>query len=186
MLVSGESTTHDRSFTIVRDWQSLAEADADAIVELWLREGALTEESRARERLAQVVSHARDADGAIVGVCTAYADVLPQTGQSMYHYRSFVAAAWRSSLVVRSLILDAVRCLEAYAADNGYPCIGIVVELENPRFRDVLADAPVWRASGVRLIYVGKSARGLDLRLQYFRGASLRRPRPASEATIAG
>ncbi len=176
----------DRSFTIVRDWQCLAQDDADAIVELWLREGALTDRARARDRLPQVVSHARDATGAIVGVCTAYADILPQTGQPMYHYRSFVAAAWRSSLVVRSLILDAVRCLEAYAAENDYPCVGIVVELENPRFRDALADAPVWRASGIRLVYVGRSARGLDLRLQYFRGASLRRVRSTPETTIAG
>ncbi|WP_440222724.1 hypothetical protein ACQQ2N_16825 [Dokdonella sp. MW10] len=185
MLVPGESTGEERSFSVVRDWQCLADADGEAIVQLWLREGALGDEPRARERLGQVVAHARDADGAVVGVCTVYADTLAQTGQPMYHYRSFVAEAWRSSLVVRALIIEAVRCLEDYAVANDYPCVGIVVELENPRFRHALADVPVWRGPGVRLVYVGRSARGLDVRLQYFRGASLRRRAVPADPVIS-
>ncbi|MFI4969392.1 MAG: hypothetical protein ACHP7D_04245, partial [Lysobacterales bacterium] len=56
---------------------------------------------------------------------------------------------------------------------NGYPCIGILLELENTRFRDKGRMAAWWSP---RFVYIGRSTRGLDLRVHYFRGARLKPP----------
>jgi len=48
----------------------------------------------------------------------------------------------------------------------------VVLELENTRFGETLR-TPVWPSTG--FVYAGKSGRGLDLRLRYFRGAKLKK-----------
>lgn len=153
----------------------MPEADAEAIKAFWLREGALTDVAQVTDRLSQVILHVRDKDGSIAAVCTAYPAILPQTGQPMYHYRCFVGSAWRSSHLMRWMTREAIRRLEDYARLHDYPCVGIAMELENPRFRDALATAPIWHARGVQLVFIGKTVRGLDLRILYFRGAHLKR-----------
>lgn len=163
------------SFNVVTDWQVMQAHDADRIVEFWLREGALPSEGLARSRLPEVVLHALDDQGEIAGIATAYGAVLNLVGQPMYHFRCFVGKAWRASGLLRVMLRSATNTLEAHAAGHDFPCVGIALELENPRFRKALADIPVWHAKGVRFAYVGQSARGLDVRVHYFRGAKLKR-----------
>jgi len=101
--------------------------------------------------------------------------VLPRIGQPMYYYRCLIGRAWRQSLLVLVMIRRAVFLLEDFAVAAGYPCIGVVIELENDRFNRTL-DAPVWPNPERRgFVYIGKSRHGLDLRVFYFRGARLKR-----------
>jgi hypothetical protein len=104
--------------------------------------------------------------------------VLPRLGQPMYYYRCFVGRAWRTRGVARTLLRHAQKVLETYARENDYPCIGMLLELENEGFSDTLRRAH-W--TGLGFSYIGVSPRGLDLRVWYFRGARLKTPEQVAE-----
>jgi hypothetical protein len=74
---------------------------------------------------------------------------------------------------VRPLLRHIRKVLEHYAREHDYPCIGILLELENEGFADTLRWAH-W--PGVDFSYIGVSPRGPDLRICYFRGARLKTP----------
>jgi hypothetical protein len=84
-----------------------------------------------------------------------------------------VGKAWRSSKLVRPLLRHTQKVLEKHARAHDYPCIGILLELENEGFADTLRWA---RWPGVDFSYIGVSPRGLELRVWYFRGALLKTP----------
>ncbi|HET6545575.1 MAG TPA: hypothetical protein VFG55_02385 [Rhodanobacteraceae bacterium] len=167
----------DARFTLVTDWQVLDPVDGAAIGEFWKRENAIADDAQAAKRLTEVVAHARTADGTVAAVCTAVAVTLPRFGQPMYYYRCFVGRAWRSTRLVFSMLRCAQSALEAYARERDFPCIGMLIELENARFGTTLR-TPLWPNSG--FVYVGRSGRGFDLRAYYFRGARLK-PTPAAK-----
>ncbi len=166
--------TEPRTFSFVTHWQvPSVENDAD-VAAFWQREGALGADIKTDERLRQVVLHARTADGEIAGVCTAVPVTLPRLGQPMYYYRCFIGQRWRKSRLVFKILLRAFDLLQDFAQSQNYPCIGMLLELENPRFGETL-DAPVWKST--QFVYIGKSQRDLDLRVRYFDGARLKRVR---------
>lgn len=170
------STAHPASaqaFRYVVGWPAVATDDAEAIGAFWRREGALDDDARIAERLRQVVMHARTAEGEVAGVCTAVAVTPPRLGQPMYYWRTFVGRQWRGTPLVMSLLKRSCACLETYAQANGYPCIGVLLELENERFSERGRAAAWWNP---RFTYIGRSERGLDLRVLYFRGARLKAP----------
>lgn len=161
------------AFQYVVDWQAMQPADAEAIRAFWRSERALTDEAQMAERLQQVVLHAVDAAGHVAGICTAVPAMPQPLGQPMYFWRCFVGARWRSTPLVMSLLKRSCALLESYAIANDYPCIGVLLELENARFRDKGRTAAWWNP---RFTYIGRSARGLDLRVHYFKGARLKAP----------
>lgn len=154
----------------VADWQSLEPANSDAIGEFWRREGAFTDASQVSARLPQVVMHACDGDD-IAAVCTAVPMTPPAFGQPVYYYRSFVGKKWRTTMLIEKLLKRAQVVLENYARERGFPCIGILLELENARFKE-RGRMPVWPHTG--FVYVGKSGRGLESRVAFFKGAQLK------------
>jgi hypothetical protein len=157
-------------FTFVADWQALEPAEGEAIAAFWRSENAMQDETQMKTRLPQVVMHARDGDE-VAAVCTAMAVIPPQFGQPVYYYRSFVGKAWRTTTLIEQLLRRAVKLLEDYAAAHDFPCIGILLELEGARFADK-GRMPVWPRTG--FIYIGKSGRGLESRVHYFKGARLK------------
>ena len=166
------------SYQTITDWQRLDAATGDAIRAFWLREQANVAGDEATRRLAEVVAHVVDEQGRLAAVATATPKVLPRLGQPLYYYRCFVGKAWRASKLVRPLLRHAQKILEAYARKHDYPCIGILLELENEGFADTLRWAH-W--PGVGFSYIGISPRGLDLRVWYFRGARLKTPTEVAE-----
>jgi hypothetical protein len=157
-------------FTFVADWQALDPAEGEAIAAFWRSENALNDDAQMKARLPQVVMHARDGDN-VAAVCTAIAMTPPQLGQPVYYYRSFVGKAWRTTTLIEQLLRRAVKLLEDYSATHGFPCIGILLELEGARFADK-GRMPIWPRTG--FVYIGKSGRGLESRVRYFKGARLR------------
>lgn len=166
------------SYQTITDWQRLDAETGDAIRAFWLREQANVAGDEATRRLAEVVAHVVDEQGRLAAVATATPKVLPRLGQPLYYYRCFVGKAWRASKLVRPLLRHTQKILEAYAREHDYPCIGILLELENEGFADTLRWAH-W--SGVGFSYIGISPRGLDLRVWYFRGARLKTPTEVAE-----
>ena len=159
-------------FTLVKHWQEPGENDT-AVLAFWKREGALSGDVKAEERLRQVVLHAQTPEGEVAGVCTVVSMTLPRLGQPMYYYRCFIGKQWRKTRLVNTLLVGAFDTLENYACSNDYPCIGMMLELENARFGETLQRA-VWPPP-TKFIYIGKSQRNLDLRIRYFRGARLKK-----------
>jgi len=160
-------------FQFVLHWPNGTPKDGMAVLEFWRREKALVDEVQAQERLREVVLHATDANGEVAAVCTAVTITLPRLAQPMYYYRCFVGRGWRKTRLVFTLLARAFDALEAHARTHAYPCIGVLLELENERFGTMLR-APVW--PGIGFVYAGRSARGLELRVRYFRGARLKQP----------
>jgi hypothetical protein len=159
-------------FRFIPHWKLDHAEDDDAILAFWRAEGALPDEAHARERLKQIVLHARDAIGAVAGVCTVVPMTHPRMGQPLYYYRCFIGKRWRKTRLVFTLLIRAFALLEEYARANTYPCIGVMLELENARFGKTLR-APVWPSTG--FAYVGISPRNLELRVRYFHGARLKK-----------
>ena len=161
------------SYRTITDWQRLDAATGEAIRAFWIREQANVAGSEATRRLAEVVAHIVDENGELAAVATVATKVLPRLAQPMYYYRCFVGKAWRTQRLARPLMRHTQKVLEAYARENDYPCIGILLELENDGFTDTLRRAH-W--TGLGFSYIGISPRGLDLRVCYFRGARLKTP----------
>jgi len=159
-------------FQFIPHWNLNHVDDDDAILAFWKSEGALPGEAQAKERLKQIVLHARDASGAVAGVCTVVPMTHPRMGQPLYYYRCFIGKQWRKTRLVFTLLIRAFDLLEEHARANAYPCIGVVLELENARFGKTLR-APVWLSTG--FVYIGISPRNLELRVRYFRGARLKK-----------
>ena len=157
----------------VTDWRALDAKTADAICEFWTREQANVEGEIAQHRVQQVVAHVLDERGDIAAVSTAMPKILPRLGQPMYYYRCFVGKQWRDGHLVRPLLRHTQRVLEDYAREHDFPCIGMLLELENEGFAATLRWA-YWPGTG--FAYIGRSPRGLDLRVWYFRGARLKTP----------
>lgn len=164
-------TAASPSFTFVEHWQKGDTANGDAVLQFWEREGALATDARPQERLCQVVLDARDADGRVAGVSTAVPITLPRLGQPTYYFRCFIGKNWRKSRLVLHLLQRTCDVLEDFARQHGFPCIGVVLELENTRFGEAMQRA-WWPNTG--FVFIGKSQRGLDLRVKYFRGAKLK------------
>jgi hypothetical protein len=173
LLLFDSATMSDnaRATHIVTDWQSLTPDTGAAIAAFWQREQAIGDDAAAGKRLPEVVAHAMTDAGDIAAVCTAVAMTLPRIGEPMYYYRCFVGKAWRGSRLAFTLLRHTQHVLEAHAIAHGFPCIGIVMEMENTRFSEALR-RPVW--PGLGFVYAGKSGRDLDLRVWYFDGARLK------------
>lgn len=137
----------------------------------WHRENAIQNPDGAARRLTQVVLYACAASGEVAGVATAIPMLPPRFGQPMYYLRAFVGRAWRTTPLVRSLTIRSCSVLEGYARERGFPCIGVLLELENTHFYKTLRK-PVWW--NPRFYYVGKSERGLEVRAFYFKDARLK------------
>jgi len=161
------------TYRTITDWQRLDPKDGDAIRAFWSREQANVDGEEATRRLSQVVAHVLDEDGQIAAVATAVPKVIPRLGQPMYYYRCFVGQTWRSGRLVRPLLRHTQQVLDSYAREHGFPCIGVLLELENAGFTGSLQWAH-WKTTSFS--YIGKSPRGLDLRVWYFPGARLKTP----------
>ncbi|NBD95974.1 MAG: hypothetical protein GVY11_05810 [Gammaproteobacteria bacterium] len=171
------------SFTFHRGWSELTETDAEAVVAFWRREGALPRDQDPRRRVGQVVMFARDADGKVAGVSTAVPQWPERLAQPVYYYRSFIAPAWRHTQLVYRLLRKSVRLLEDDARAHDWPCIGVLLELENRRFGEA-GRMPVWPK--IDFVYIGQSPRGLECRVHWFRDAGLKEPGRAMQQAGPG
>lgn len=171
MTATNTPADHRSRFALTRAWPQIAPDDAQDLLTFWAQHGAIPHPDEARARLAQAVLLARDEEGKIAGVCTSYPMTPPQLGQPMYFWRAFIAPQWRATRLIGTLLSRSCDVLGDYSRDNGFPCIGILLELENERFRDAGRKAE-WVHP--RFTYIGKSPRGLDARAHYFRGAKLK------------
>lgn len=158
-------------FQYLVDWQALDGDAAESIRAFWLREHANVEGAEAERRVQQTIVRVLNTDGELVAVSTAEPKTIPRLWQPMYYYRCFVGEAWRDRKLARPLLRHSFDALETWAREHHFPCIGMLLELENTGFARTLQRA---RWADVDFSFIGRSRRGLDLRVRYFRGAKLK------------
>lgn len=152
-------------------WQRLQPDEADAIIAFWQREHANVEGAEAQRRVHETVVRVLGPDGGLRALSTVEPRTIPRLGQPMYYYRCFVGAASRDGKLVRPLLRASFDLLERWARARDFPCIGVLLELENAGFAKTLQRA-YWPST--QFAYIGRSVHGLDLRVRYFRGAHLK------------
>jgi hypothetical protein len=161
----------DGSIEIVRG--RLTDARAEQILGFWSREGAL-EGAAARERLADVVCVLLDPDGEVAGVNSVYRADLSLIGdRPFWVYRSFLPAAAAGASA--EMIQAAFVALEAEFAPTAGAPIGLCVLVNDPA---EIAEHPYAEWLWPWLVYAGWLEDGSQVRIRYFAGARVSRPRP--------
>ncbi len=152
-------------------WNNTSLENQESIIEFWKSLNALPRETEPEDRIRQVVFLIKDTTSKIVGICTAYPSPVESLGFSMYYFRCLVHPDHRQNRLATELLLRTRIFLNEVTNPN-YPsaCKGVIVESENTIINQT-RDEVIWPKSG--MIYVGKSKRGLPIRIGYFDGARI-------------
>jgi hypothetical protein len=168
-------TTLDRRYRI----DLLAEqdaVDADAVIDLWSREGAVPPEE-ANRRVHEVLLVATQDDRRPVAVSTAYLQRNAQLRMDLWYVRSFVAEAHRMTRLGWALGLIARDHLQRrFVGGQDLRGQGALFEVENTGLMTRFGEA-VWLPQD--FTFIGENARGDHVRVHYFPGATVPGP-PAS------
>jgi hypothetical protein len=161
------------AFDIIPVWKQATPELKEELVSMWQRNQAMRDPAAAATRAEQAVCVGRDGNGALCGVGTAVLRVLPRLRQPMYYYRQFFTVEVRGQKQTRPFFEAARETLQAYNAGLAAPeSIGLLLELENPQLA-----ARYNMAQGLQTTFIGYSPRGLQLRVSYFEGATLLKPK---------
>lgn len=143
------------------------EAGAE-LVRFWSEHGAL-EGAAARQRLADVVCVLRDAEGAVAGANSVYADRVELVGGNRFWiYRSFIRPDLRASAAT-AMIASAHATLEEEFTATGEGPIGVCVPVGAGE--EGLPQEAAWPDSP--FIYGGRAKVGARLYLGYFDRATI-------------
>lgn len=154
-------------------WKNVPDAVREEAIDFWLSEGAIKDREQARLRADHLLVIARDGEGRIAAVSTAYKDVLHRFGFTLFSFQMFVAKKKRHPGSARKLVSRAWHELNSrFQSGEDRDCLGMIIEVANEKAMRVL-DEPVWNAGGAGFVYVGKSARGFHLRIAYFDNARI-------------
>ncbi|CAH0991320.1 hypothetical protein SIN8267_01423 [Sinobacterium norvegicum] len=146
---------------------------AEELIDFWLSTNALPDRETAVARLSQVVAVARH-QGHVGSVMSGYVGKHELIGQPLFHLRSFTDKRYRRTGLGLSLLMAVKQRFEQlFDNDNATMAIGLCLSLEGSE----LLSAPalrqgVWQRSG--FVFVGRNSRGLEQRVYYFKGATLR------------
>lgn len=156
-------------FDIVPVWKQVTPELKSELLDLWQRNNTLQNPALAAARAEQAVCIARDEQGSVIAVGTTVLRVLPRLRQPMYYYRQFFAKELRGRAKAVPFFQAAKDILEAYNATLPAPeSLGVLLELENPQLA-----ARYNTAQGELTTFIGYSLRGLQLRVSYFKDATL-------------
>lgn len=140
-------------------------------VKLWLDEDVLAQAESQRRTSELLLVALSDADDAVVGVCTTYLQVQPNLRMPLWHFRTYVSAAFRENDIGFHLLIGArdFHCGQ-YVSGVDTRGAGLYMEVENPILQKYRNEA-VWQRSG--MVFVGYGQRGQHCRVHYFPGARL-------------
>jgi hypothetical protein len=139
---------------------------SEELVSFWADNGAL-EADAARRRLPEVLCVLRSASGGLVGVNSAYEDVVGLLGgRRFWIYRSFLLPEARGAW--EAMARAAYEALAAGFDPEGRGPIGLCAPIAD---RELLERRPEAEWQDPRLLYAGYMDDGRQLRVAYFEGA---------------
>lgn len=128
---------------------------AREVLDFW-RQGRLVPAEEALRRVPEVLCVARDAQGELVGLNSAYRAVDPGTLRVYYYYRTFIRDADRGVVGLPTIMLRfAETCLRERASIDGVS--GMRLVMENPKLMHPAIDKRLRKAG---FESVGQDARG--------------------------
>jgi hypothetical protein len=166
----------------VRDWNMLHDpsyridvfadqdvVDADAVIDLWTREGAVSP-GEARRRVHEVLLVATHGGREPVAVATAYLGRNTQLRMDLWYFRTFVAPEHQTGRIGSVLFVVTRDVLQQrFMCGHDRRGSGIAVEVEHEGLKQ-RRDESVWFPSGAT--FIGENARGDHVRVHYFPGAT--------------
>ncbi|UXX78431.1 hypothetical protein N7E81_13800 [Reichenbachiella carrageenanivorans] len=139
------------------------------IIGFWTALGALPKSAKAEERVEQVVFVIMDKQKQVVGVSTVYSALVPTLGFHMLHFRCLIHPEHRQNNLAKDIVLKTWTHFNEQAnSSDSEVNKGIIMEVENPVINKNKPEA-VW--TDTQMVYIGKSSRGLPIRVRYFDGA---------------
>ena len=145
--------------------------DADAVVDLWVRENAMTADE-ARRRVSEVLVVATHGDSPEpVGVTTVYLGHSEQLGLNVWYLREYVSADHRFTRAGWALLLAARAELDRrYVSGEDTRAAGVVMEVENRALMHRL-DYAQWHP--VDFTFIGETDTGAHVRVHFFPGVTV-------------
>lgn len=167
---------------IIPVWKQVTPEVKAELLAMWSRNQAMADPALAAARADQAVCIGRDEQGVLCGVGTAVVRVLPRLRQPMYYYRQFFTQETRGQKQTVPFFNGAKQVLEEYNAGLAQPeSLGLLLELENPQLA-----ARYNMAQGFMTTFIGYSPRGFQLRVSYFKDATLLAPAVLARRPVAG
>lgn len=167
---------------IIPVWKQVTPEVKAELLAMWSRNQAMADPALAAARADQAVCIGRDEQGVLCGVGTAVVRVLPRLRQPMYYYRQFFTQETRGQKQTVPFFNGAKQVLEEYNAGLAQPeSLGLLLELENPQLA-----ARYNMAQGFTTTFIGYSPRGFQLRVSYFKDATLLAPAVLARRPVAG
>lgn len=125
------------------------------IINLWLKSLVLTIDI-AVKRVEEVVCVIKQTStNKIVGVSTAYIDMLPVNGHKYFFYRMFIDKSHRGKTIPHKQPWIAATTVATLKENSiGTDVKGVVAYLENPRIQDRLMFQSGWNKYEDRVFYV--------------------------------
>lgn len=156
-------------YDIQNVWKDKTGELKEEIIDFWLSEKAIGSRDMAEKRVDEVFFTARNKEGGIVGVNTAYKKYNRQLENRFYYYRTFIAPEARKSSVMGEMFNSLMNFLiSRFENKEDTEAIGVLLEVENEFLKKRLNQA-VW--PGNNFVYIGKNERGAHLRVSYFPNA---------------
>jgi hypothetical protein len=154
-------------------FNNVTESVKQGITKLWKAEGAITEDHKIQERLAQVVCVVLNSKGDFVGVSTAEKKKVPALNDNyFFEFRCFITEASRVAGLDVKLSKTTFDILESASKTDKNNPIGILSVLENEQ----LMKQPLWRRAvwpEIEMYFVGFTNHGNPIRVHYFKNARI-------------
>jgi hypothetical protein len=159
-------------YIIENVWQLENSDTRKEVVDFWLAEGVIPTGENAQERAKQLVLVARDPEGKIAGVCTAYIKYYPKLVNNFYYYRSFTSKEYRHQGLSRILIKNTREFFNNLFQEGKEPgVIGMYLEVENELLKQI--KKTIWFEKHEKFIFIGTDQFGSHHRISYFDNARI-------------
>lgn len=141
------------------------------VAEFLQREGALKNPDQAQLRATQTVAVAYDGQGNLAAVHSAERRYLPQLLNEFWAISVFVGKQHRRFHLARHLnLVGKEYLLRQYAAGNDPMVVGLYMRMQSPRLKPADQRAVAYYSG---YYFVGRNARGDNLRIFYFPGVKI-------------
>jgi hypothetical protein len=149
-------------------WQQVTPEIKQEVIRFWSSEGASLNEEVAAERANQLVLLARDPEGNIIGVCTAYITYISNLANHLFYYRSLIARKYRQHGLAKNLLIEAGKFFNRlFQEGKETKAIGIFLEIENQELKKY--NQAVWTDGGaINFYFIGSNNEGSYIRVFYF------------------
>jgi hypothetical protein len=149
-------------------WKKKYSDERQQAITLWKRFNTFLTDEVTVQRAAEIVFVAKKNDE-VVGVTTVRPlKVKLLNDNYFYEFRIFISPDHRTPGLDALLAVKTKEFFETNAAESDFPCIGLVIIVENEKMKQNWNRA-VW--PDIDMVFAGYTPQGNHIRVSYFKGA---------------